>query len=196
MTHRVLPGTYALCVRLYPATPLSASLLSSATSGKAWRRETVIYWPEPKSAFQDPWAGRKDRFPSARSSPRRAPPPGALLPLSSLPLAPPLPSVEEGSLCVCSRTLLLGLKPEPPCTPRPPAPGCPRLCCLGAAQTVKGSHQRNSSSQERAALDPKLLSVYRAQQGAGGSVRGGAGRLGGVEGVPRTLAVAFSYPYV
>lgn len=28
--------------------------------------------------------------------------------LSSLPLAPPLPSVEEGSLCVCSRTLLLG----------------------------------------------------------------------------------------
>lgn len=196
MTHHVLRDTYALCVRLYPATPLSASLLSSATSGKAWRRETVIYWPEPKSAFQDPWAGRKDRFPSARSSPRRAPPPGALLP-SVFPASRPSSPVGGGGFPVCVQSdPPAGLKPEPPCTPRPPAPGCPRLCCLGAAQTVKGSHQRNSSSQERAALDPKLLSVYRAQQGAGGSVRGGAGRLGGVEGVPRTLAVAFSYPYI
>lgn len=196
MTHRVLRDTYALCVRLYPATPLSASLLSSATSGKAWRRETVIYWPEPKSAFQDPWAAGKTGFQVRGLLPGGLPRRGLCFLLSSLPLAPPLPSVEEGSLCVCSRTLLLGLKPEPPCTPRPPAPGCPRLCCLGAAQTVKGSHQRNSSSQERAALDPKLLSVYRAQQGARGSVRGGAGRLGGLEGVPRTLAVAFSYPYI
>lgn len=143
-----------------------------------------------------PLGCRKDRFPSARSSPRRAPPPGALLP-SVFPASRPSSPVGGGGFPVCVQSdPPAGLKPEPPCTPRPPAPGCPRLCCLGAAQTVKGSHQRNSSSQERAALDPKLLSVYRAQQGARGSVRGGAGRLGGLEGVPRTLAVAFSYPYV
>lgn len=69
-----------------------------------------------------PLGCRKDRFPSARSSPRRAPPPGALLP-SVFPASRPSSPVGGGGFPVCVQSdPPAGLKPEPPCTPRPPAP--------------------------------------------------------------------------